>query len=323
MLKNYKKLKLFIENSNRPVIISHINPEADAIGSSLALWHFIISLKKKAVILNKTGVPENLKFLPGASKIKRSIPPDADLYIIVDTASLNRTGFNIPKNRNTLPIINIDHHITNDGFGNLNIIDPNASATAVLIFRFLNHINFPLNEEIMMNIYAGIYEDTGGFSYQNTNEECFKISGLLVKKGLNPSYVARMLKEEVPERKYLLLGETLSTLKIYPDIKTATMFVRMEMKKKFGASWEDTDGFVDYAKSIKGMKVGILFNEREDGSIKVSMRSKNDVDISWIAKEFGGGGHKNAAGFELKKEEAKNIKWYEREIFKKLKIAVR
>jgi phosphoesterase RecJ-like protein len=101
------------------------------------------------------------------------------------------------------------------------------------------------------------------------------------------------------------------------------MFVRMDMKKKFGASWEDTDGFVDYAKSIRGIKVGLLFNEREDGSIKVSMRSKDDVDISLIAKEFGGGGHRNAAGFELKKEEAKNIKWYEREIFKRLKTAVK
>jgi phosphoesterase RecJ-like protein len=322
-MKSYKRLKLFIENSQKIAIISHINPEADAIGSSLALLHFIHSIKKDVVGVNKTGVPENLKFLPGAGKIRSAIPPDSDLYVIVDTASLERTGFKISKNRNTPTIVNIDHHITNDGFGDINIIDPNASATAVLIFRFLNSINFPLNKEIMMNIYAGIYEDTGGFSYQNTNAECFKIAEKMVNKGLNPSYVARMLKEEVPARKYLLLGEALSTLKIYPEIKTATMFVRMDMKKKFGASWEDTDGFVDYAKSIRGIKVGLLFNEREDGSIKVSMRSKDEVDISLIAKEFGGGGHRNAAGFELKKEEAKNIKWYEREIFKRLKTAVK
>lgn len=321
-MKSYKRLRFFIENSHKPVIISHINPEADAIGSSLALWHFALSIKKKAVVVNKTGVPENLKFLPGAEKIKKSIPPDADLYLVVDTASLKRTGFNIVKNKNTPPIVNIDHHITNDRFGHFNIVDPNASATGVLIFRFLNYINFPLNDKMMINIYAGIYEDTGGFSYQNTNAECFKIAGLMVKNGLNPAYIARMLKEEVPERKYLLLGEVLSTLRIYPEIKTATMFARMEVKKKFGAGWEDTDGFVDYAKSIKGVKVGVFFNEREDGSIKVSMRSKDDVDISWIAKEFGGGGHRNAAGFELKMEEAKNIEWYEREIFKRLKTAV-
>lgn len=322
-MKSYKRLKLFIENSRKSAIISHINPEADAIGSSLALWHFILSIKKEAVVINKTGIPENLRFLPGAKKIKSAIPADADLYIIVDTASLERTGFKVLKNKNTPPIVNIDHHITNDGFGDLNIIDHNASATAVLIFRFLNCMNFPLTREIMMNIYAGVYEDTGGFSYQNTNAECFKIAETMVKKGLNPSYIARMLKEEVPARKYLLLGEALSTLKIYPEIKTATMFVRMDMKEKYGASWEDTDGFVDYAKAIKGVKVGVLFNEREDGSIKVSMRSKDDVDISLIAKEFGGGGHRNAAGFELKKEEAKNIKWYEREIFKRLKTAVK
>jgi phosphoesterase RecJ-like protein len=321
-MRNYKRLKRYIETSKKIAIVSHINPEADAIGSSLALFHFITSMKKEVVVINKTGVPETLKFLPGSERIKRSLPSDVDLYIILDTASLKRTGFEIAKNKDTPPIINIDHHVTNEKFGNLNLIDPEASATAVIIFRFFRHINFPMTEEIMINIYAGMFEDTGGFSYQNTNAECFRIATFMVKNGLDPSYVARMLKEEVPARKYLLLGEALSTLKIYPKIKTATMFVRMDMKRKVGASWEDTDGFVDYPKSIKGIKVGVLFNEREDGTIKVSMRSKEDVDISWVAREFGGGGHKNAAGFELKKEEVKNIKKYERELFKRLKMAM-
>jgi len=321
-MKNYKRLRRYIETSQKVAILSHVNPEADAIGSSLALFHFLNSMEKKVVVINKTGVPETLRFLPGSEKIKSTLPSEVDLYIILDTASLKRTGFEIAKNKETPPIINIDHHVTNEKFGHLNIIDPEASATAVLVFRFLRRINFPLNREIMTNIYAGIYEDTGGFSYQNTNAECFKIASMMVKNGLDPSYVARMLREEVPPRKYLLLGAALSTLKIYPEIKTATMFVRKDMKKKFGTSWEDTDGFVDYPKSIKGIKVGVLFNEREDGSIKVSMRSKDDVDISWIAKEFGGGGHKNAAGFELNKEEVKNIKKYEKELFKMLKMAV-
>lgn len=320
--RDYKKAYLLIENSKKIAVVSHINPEADAIGSSLALSCFLKKKGKKVHVINKTGVPETLRFLPGASSVDRALPEQVDLLIAVDTASLERTGFPIRERKNSFLILNIDHHITNDHFGDINLVDPDASSTSVIIFRFLRYLGVEFTEEIMVNLYAGIYEDTGGFAFSNTNEEVFTIARFMIKKGLDPSYVPRMLKEEVPLRKYLLLKEALSTLKVYPEIKTATMFVKKEIKKNLGTSWEDTDGFVDYAKSIKGVKVGILFNERENGTIKVSMRSKGDVDLSRIALEFGGGGHKNAAGFELKKEEAKNIKEYEKELFRKLKKVV-
>lgn len=300
-----------LKKAKFPCIISHINPEGDAIGSSLALSHAIRKLGKNVKVVNKTGVPETLSFLPGANKVTKKIPDKSDLYIIVDSSSIERTGFNISPAE--IKVINIDHHITNSYFGFINIVDPEAASTSVIIFRILTHLRKDdIGYEELLCIYTGLYEDTGGFSYSNTNGEAFRVAEYAVKRGVDPSYVARMLNEEYPLRKFLLLQKALKTLKVYPEAKTAVIKVSQKMKREVGASWEDTERFVDYAKSIRGVEVGVLLNERDDGSLKVSLRSKGKIDVSKIAMRWGGGGHFTAAGFEIK--DHRNWKKHEREI---------
>lgn len=301
-----------VDKAKFPCIISHLNPEGDAIGSSLALWHTIRKMGKNVKTVNKTGVPETLSFLPGANKIIKRIPDSADLYIIVDSSSIKRTGFNLSPQERKI-VLNIDHHKTNTYFGFINIVDTNASSTSVLIFRILQHLKKDnIGYEELLCIYTGLYEDTGGFSYENTNSEAFHIAEYIVKKGVNPAYVARMLNEEFPIRKFRLLQKALQTLRIYPEAKTAVIRVSQRMKIEVGASWEDTERFVDYPKSIKGIEVGILLNERDDGSLKISLRSKGKVDVSKIALQWGGGGHLTAAGFEIKN--GRNWKKHEKKI---------
>ncbi len=298
------KLKNIIRENSTFLIVSHINPEADAIGSSIGLALGLKKLGKHVYILGKDPLPSFLRFLPGSHLFKTRKPSrESDVLCVIDCNTQERTGLKGLRARTTLII---DHHIpppnaTRHMFGSKTLvpfIDENASAAGELVYKVLHSLRVPLDSTIATNLYTSIYSDTGGFRYSNTNPECLKISSLLIEAGANPWEVTKELYESIPLKRIQLLTLMLSTLEKKGSIAWVT--IRKDMYKKTGTGVEDTDDFVNYPRKIKGVEVAVLFREDEKDVYKISFRSKGRVNVAGIAQAFGGGGHANAAGCRLK-----------------------
>lgn len=298
------KLKNIIRDNGTFLIVSHMNPEADAIGSCIGLALGLKKLGKNVHILGKDPLPSFLKFLPRSDLFKTRKPSmEFDVLCVVDCNTPERTGLKGLSAENT---IIIDHHIpsphlTRHMFQSNSIalfIDKNASAAGELVYKTLHSLRVPFDSDIATNLYASIYSDTGGFRYSNTNPESLMISSALIKAGANPWEVTKELYESIPLKRLQLLTLMLSTLE--KQGSTAWVTIRREMYKKTGTSVEDTDDFVNYPRKVKGVEVAVLFREDEKDVYKVSLRSKGKVNVAEIAQSFGGGGHANAAGCRLK-----------------------
>ncbi|MEW6715272.1 MAG: bifunctional oligoribonuclease/PAP phosphatase NrnA [Nitrospirota bacterium] len=314
-MKISSKLPSIIRQNKSFLIVCHINPEGDAIGSILALALGLKRLGKKDIcILSRDGVPETLKFLPSSKLIKQTPPKKVfDVLCIVDCNTLERTGFKELKAKQT---VIIDHHILPDDadkselYGKLSasIIDPEAAAAGILIYKLLTALKIPIDKNIAVNLYTAILVDTGGFHYSNVSPESLSIASHLVEAGARPWDITKELYESVPYRRLELLGLSLST--IGNDGVAAWMSTTADMFKKTGTTAEDTEDFVEYPRKIKGIKAAVFFREDKSGFIKISLRSKGRVNVERVAKSFGGGGHVAAAGCRIKgtlQEVQKNV----------------
>ncbi|MCX7769580.1 MAG: bifunctional oligoribonuclease/PAP phosphatase NrnA [Proteobacteria bacterium] len=300
MSYHIEELKKTIERNNSFIIVSHVDPEGDAIGTSLALYFALKNLGKRVCVYNESGVPKILRFLPGSSEILTEIESvnEFDCIFIVDCGDLGRIG--VLKNKlEKLKIINIDHHNTNDNFGDINFVDKNASATGEVLFDLLKELKIPLTYEIAVNLYTAIVVDTGSFRYASTRPKSFQIAAELLNLGVDPWYVAMNVYENYPYERMKLLGEVLSTLTLHMNGKVAFMLVTQQMLKKYDASIDLTEGFVNFGRAIEGVELSIIFKETNNNGYKLSMRSKGNVDVSLIARSLGGGGHRNAAGCKV------------------------
>lgn len=289
------------------LVVSHVSPEGDAVGSLLAMALALRSLGKDVTAYLEDPIPETFRFLPGASTVVHELNNDVsfDATFAVDCGQKERLGRGFMALSDPGRIVNIDHHATNDCFGSVNVVVPDASAAGELVYDFCKAANIEITPEIAENLYVAIHTDTGSFRYSSSTAEAFIKAGDLVRRGAEPWKIARLVYENLPERKYRLLALVLATLDVI-DLegsggrKIATLAVTEEMFKKAGAEKDMADGFVNYARGIEGVQVGILFREAGPRSYKVSMRSKGEVDVAEVTKSFGGGGHRNAAGCTLK-----------------------
>lgn len=316
-----KELKKTIEQCQSFIVASHVDPEGDAIGSSLAIYHALKNLGKKVCIFNESGVPRILKFLPGANEIVIHIPSvnEYDCAIIVDCGDLGRVG-SLRNKLEKLKIVNIDHHNTNDSFGDINFIDKNAAAAGEIVFEIIRKLDLPITYEIAINLYTAIVVDTGSFRYASTTPKSFKIAADLLQSGVDPWFVAMHIYENYPFERMKLLGDVLLTLQLVLEGKVAISLITQEMLKKYNATEDIAEGFVNFGRAIDGVEVSILFKETSNGTYKLSLRSKGKVDVSKIAQTLGGGGHRNAAGCkvngsfdEAKKRVLEVIQQYERD----------
>lgn len=276
----------------------HKNPDGDALGSALAVKnHF----GEKVRVYGYGRLPELFSFLPGYHEIVRyesfSEVEPAEVYLVVDCGDESRVpGFDPSKAKE---VVVIDHHETNTGFGHHNIVEPERASTAEIVYDVLKLTNAPVSRETALCIYTGLYTDTGGFKYSSTCAETFETAKELVELGVVPWEVASAVYESNPVRRMRLLALCLSTLRLYVDGKVAVLYVKREMYEKTGALPEDTEDFVNYARSIKGVEVGVFVRELEEGGVKVSLRSKSHANVARVASALGGGGHYHAAGCEL------------------------
>ncbi|MFQ6041032.1 MAG: bifunctional oligoribonuclease/PAP phosphatase NrnA [Candidatus Poribacteria bacterium] len=291
-----------IYNHHKFAISTHINPDGDAIGAQLGLYSFLQELGKQVWVVNTDPVPYGYAFLPFADVISSSSPAESvEILIVVDAGNLTRIGDDLAKT--LLPqkaIINIDHHVTNDRFGQYNWVDPSASASSELIYKLLKRHGMNIGRKRAICLYTGIMTDTGSFRFSNTTPAAHRIAAELISEGASADEIYRFVYESLPPSRVKLLGLVLSTLQLSSDKKIAWTRVTQNMYERTGTKQEDTETFIDHVKSINTVEVALFFVELKGGKTKVSFRSKNEFDVSKIAIKFGGGGHQRAAGCTVK-----------------------
>ncbi|MCX7991366.1 MAG: bifunctional oligoribonuclease/PAP phosphatase NrnA [Proteobacteria bacterium] len=322
-LKDITEIKKTIDSCNSFIVASHIDPEGDAIGSSLAIYFALRDLGKKVCVYNESPLPKILNFLPGSDKIVSEIysPDEYDCIFIVDCGDIDRIG-KLSRRLEKLKIINIDHHSTNTTFGHINIVNRQASATGEVIFNFFNQLGFTITKEIAVNLYTAILVDTGSFRYSSTSSESFEICSKLMKYGVEPWEVSKNIYESYPFERMKLLALVLDTLEVFINGKVAFMYVTKEMFKKAGASEDLTEGFVNFGRAVEGVEISVLCKEVEENVYKLSLRSKGLIDVAQLAIKLGGGGHRNAAGckvrgsfYDVKEKVMNALKEFEAQIF--------
>jgi phosphoesterase RecJ-like protein len=282
---------------DRFLIACHENPEGDAIGSELALALALRKMGKTVTVLNADPVPGNLAFLPGADSVVREEDGSRyDVAVVVDCGSAERTGRVQPEILKPPVLVNIDHHRTNGGCGEYCLIDPDAAATGMLVYRILSAMGVEIDYDVAVNIYVAILTDTGSFHYSNSSPEAFHIAGEMIRRGIDPWAVAEQVYETQSADRLRLLGRVLSSLEIAAGGKIASITTMKKDLADFSAGKDSLEGFINYPRSILGVEVAVAFREEDGGEIRVSFRSKGRVDVSAVALAFGGGGHRNAAG---------------------------
>jgi phosphoesterase RecJ-like protein len=296
-----KKIINHLKNSSHIIIASHTNPDGDAIGSLIAMGLALEAMNKNITLYNESSIPSAYRFLPSVERIVRQIKETNtyDTAIILDCADFQRIG-KISSVISKIPvIINIDHHITNTGFGNFNLIDTSACAAAEIIYNLLKEMAFPItNSAIATSIYTGILTDTGSFRFSNTNKSAFAICEKMVEAGVDPYNVARHIYGRYSLGQIKLLNLALESIEISDNGKMSMMILTKNMFDETGTRHEDSNGLINYAKSIENIKIAALIHELSH-NYHVSLRSDGTVDVAAIAGSFGGGGHYRAAGFNI------------------------
>lgn len=300
LIRSFKELNDRIIDSNGIVVSGHINPDGDNLGSQLALIEYLESIGKRCISLNEEKVPEILEFLPGSRKI-RSIREmknelyDFDMLIVVDSGELERIG----EVRRFLPekifIANLDHHQANDRFGDMNIIDTTVSSIGELLYYFFVVNSIEITKTIAVNLYISIVTDSGSFKYDQTQAATHLIASKLLDYGVIPcDYTAYLYQNK--DAGYLKLIELLlGRIKFFDE--GSITFSYLTYDDMSDANCFDTEGLIDYLGIVRTVKIFVLIKEKEKEKYSVSMRSKNEINVSDISSKFGGGGHHRAAGF--------------------------
>lgn len=295
-----------LNKSQSVLVLSHANPDGDAIGALLATGLALRAMNKKVHIYNESAIPAVYRFLPSVSTIQHSVDMQSgfDSVVVLDCGAIERAGVIAPQIRDSKMVINIDHHMTNTRFGHMHIIDPEACATAEIIYRLIKALAVPFDCPMATAIYTGILTDTGSFRFSNTNQSAFAICSEMIQNGANPYEVAQNVYGHYSLGRIKLLNMALDSLEISPNGKMSIMSLTQGMLDMTGTQAEDVDGIINYARRIEDVEVAALIHEvAGNGRVRrqyhVSLRSDGKINVARIAAQFGGGGHASAAGFSV------------------------
>ena len=300
---SFEQIGQALREHQRFAVLSHVRPDGDALGSTLAVALSLKEFGKDVQAWNEEGMLKKYSFLTGGELL--TVPPnepeDFDVVVALDTATYNRLGTPLNAIRSAKLWINIDHHPSNPRYGDLVHIDPIAPATGQIIFELMCATQMPVTTAIVENIYAAISTDTGSFQYPNTTARTFEIAAELIRCGVNVGRISQQLYENFPRRRIELLRDLLGTMHFACDGKLAWFSLSQATANALGVIPEDNEGLIDHLRAIHGVIVAIFLEELTDGKVRVSMRSKDEaVDVCAICKAFGGGGHTLAAGARVK-----------------------
>jgi len=286
-----------VESASTVLIGTHLNPDGDALGSALALSHYLDGLGVSNEVICHHMPPRNLRFLPGVGRIKQTPKEEKyDVGIVVDLDSLERLGSTEPFFANCERTIFIDHHVPHDAPGDIRIVDTAAPATAVIMTRLFSKLGVEITPEIATCLITGIVTDTGSFRFRNTTPESLSLAASLLEKGGNINLVSEQVFQSKPISSARLLGFTLERMNLDSQDRLCWSVLTIEDFEQNHAVDEDTEGFVNELLSIETVQISAIFREPKRGKIRCSIRSRGDYDVAAVARIFGGGGHKNAAG---------------------------
>ena len=287
-------------NRQRFVLTSHARPDGDSIGSQLALAFTLDALGKDVRILNADAAPEHYLDFPGMERIEivTAAPPDlqVDAVIVMECSDLSRTGV---AGLDRHFIINVDHHAGNRMYGALNWFDESAAACGEMVFDIIRALDVPLTPEIATHIYLAILTDTGSFHHSNITPRTFDICRQTVEAGVNPAAMARRVFDSNSFGKLKLIGALLDSMELIDRGRLAVLYLNDQMLESCGCTHNDTEGVINLPLTAREIQAVVFFKVSSAGDVRVSMRSKYDVDVRLVANAFGGGGHKNAAGFTV------------------------
>ncbi len=319
--KPLKEIWSKLSSCKEVAILTHKSPDGDAIGSVLAMKMALQEAGVKTRIFNRHEVPQVYRFLPGWEEIEvvEKLDPASlpGCVLVLDASDFERVSLfhQVPEDTT---VVLIDHHRPREPFGDLRLVDTSSASTGELVLRLLEANGVKISPDMALALYTAVFTDTGGFRYPNTSAEALYAGYKLASYGADPTLVPFHVYSNYPGNRHRLLGLSLNTLGWSEDGLVAWMEVTLEMFRETGTKAEDTEDFVDFPRSIKGVEVALFFREREVGGVKVSLRSKSWMNVAAVASLFGGGGHRNAAGCEIDAslEEAKSM--VKEEVFKAL-----
>jgi phosphoesterase RecJ-like protein len=293
------------------VLACHVNPDGDALGSMLGLALALISLGKEVVCLSEDGVPDILRFLPGTEFVTQTTDMmEFDLALVVDSGDLPRVGATVqPLIGRAKRVVDIDHHVTAGAFGDIRVLNARAASTAEIVYALLETLEAPITADIATCLFTGIITDTGSFRFQNVTPNTLRVAAKLLEAGAPPAYISENVFDNRTFAATRLLGHALSSLAQTPDGQVIWAHITVRDFDALGATDQDTEGVVNYVRGVRGAEVGVLFREMEPNKIRVSLRSRESVNVAEIAARFGGGGHRMASGctVELPLAEAERV----------------
>ena len=288
----------------RFVVVSHLRPDGDALGCQLAFGLCLRELGKREVaIWNEDGMLDKLRFLPRSELVEPppAEPREFDVLVALDTATHPRLGTPLKSIAGQPLTINLDHHVSNPGYGDLPHVDASSPATGQLLYEFFVDQGLPLTTDMATNLFAAISTDTGSFQYASTTARTYEVAADLIRRGVDVATLSRQLYGSYPRRRLDLLKSLLHTLRISDDERVASFALDLATARQLGVGPEDNEGLIDYIRAVDSVLVAVFFEELDGGLVRVSMRSKTPAaDVSAICGQFGGGGHVLAAGARVR-----------------------
>lgn len=304
--RNEKFLKIgnIIKENDNFVIVSHSNPDGDAVSSTLGLGLMLKKLGKTCKMILPDPVPEEYDFLPEVEtiSISRKLPEKMEVLFILDCGDIKRIEFFRETIKETERVVNIDHHYSNNGFGQISYIDETASSVTEILYELFEYLNFEIDRNIALCLYTGILTDTGSFKQENSTAKCHHVVSKLLKFPLKPNLIYSQVYERLTVNQYKILCRGLKTLKLYLDDQVALVYFTKKMFRETNTRYSQVSEFINFIRLLNGIKIAVVCKQKEDSSYRVSLRAKTNVDVSKIAEAFDGGGHPQAAACTLKGE---------------------
>ena len=303
----WDKLLDLLNSHERFLLTTHVNPDGDAVGSLVGLGLYLEELGKTVLLAMEHPVPPMYRFLDPEGRVRRYEPgrddPDiaaCDMAIVLDVGALDRVGrLEAPLRRHEVPVACIDHHATNNGFADVNVVRPEAASTCSLILGLIRAMGRTPSPRVAEALYVGLATDTGGFRFPNASPQAFRDAAALVEAGADVPRIYEAVYENHSAASLRLLGLALASLQTDCGGQLAWLTLTQAMFEETGADESETEGIIDHARRLGGAEILIVFRELADGGTRVSLRAKHDLDVGALAARFGGGGHRKAAGIAL------------------------
>lgn len=308
-MNNLNELKKILSENNSFAIVSHTSPDGDSMGSILSFYNILKEFKKNVDVFVDGQAPNKFNFLNGFNEIKQIENANIkyDCLIVLDCGDEERLGKCSDLLKKTNCIVNIDHHITNTKFGNINIVDVLASSVGEILYGIYKHFNFNISKNTAECLYTSIASDTGGFKFSNTTSKTLKTVADLIDLGIDFTTIYNKLFDVKTLNGIKLTSLVTQTIQLHLGGKVATMYLTKDMLNESGATEDEAGELVNIARDIENVEIGILIKEIDEGVYKISLRSKDYFDVKDIALKYGGGGHIKAAGCTIKNTSIENI----------------